>query len=290
MEIGSGNGFLRRTWPEEFTGKWVQLDSQAAFLKDAKNRFKGDYTNGSAYNLPFADECFDVVCGFGSYDVFNDLEKAINETKRVLKKDGLFFHMIDLHPSPKIIKQDFEKRKVPLRISIEGDLGGLPNIKEVSYIPKEKIDSYTKEFENNALHFLDFEENEKIWEKYAQKVNTDDYFGKKITKILSSNFKDVENGKLFAKHRGRRTEQQRNQEGNLFVFINENGDNYTFLNPIHYNGFKHGLKSLFYPSSFIHTHSFAIYTILYRISQKIAEIFEPSCLEISIMKYVKARK
>ena len=98
LEIGSGIGFLRRNWSKKFNGEWVKLDSQPFFLKDARTRFpNGDYLCASAYELPFPDKTFDVVCGFNSYDNFMDLETAVQEAARVLKSGGRFFHMMDLH-------------------------------------------------------------------------------------------------------------------------------------------------------------------------------------------------
>lgn len=100
LEVGSGMGFLRRNWPNNYRGEWVQLDSQPVYLEEAKRRFpKGTYICGSVYQLPFPDESFDVVCGFNSYDNFFDLETAIQETARVIKPSGLLLHMLDLIPN-----------------------------------------------------------------------------------------------------------------------------------------------------------------------------------------------
>ena len=38
--------------------------------------------------LPFADNGFDVVTGFNSFQYAGDFEKALREARRVLKKNG----------------------------------------------------------------------------------------------------------------------------------------------------------------------------------------------------------
>lgn len=97
LEVGSGTGFLRRNLPEILNGEWIQLDSQPAFLEDAKRRFlNGIYTEGSAYDLPFPDKSIDGIWGHNSFTVLSDLEAAIRECSRVLKDDGVFMHSMDL--------------------------------------------------------------------------------------------------------------------------------------------------------------------------------------------------
>ncbi|MDO8461141.1 MAG: class I SAM-dependent methyltransferase [bacterium] len=106
LEIGSGTGFLRRNLTPDTGDLWVQMDGQPYFLDIAKNLSSQDtYICGSAYNVPFQDESFDVVCGFSSFDTFPDLNPTIRESHRVLKKGGLFFHMLDLLPSDEIMDQ-----------------------------------------------------------------------------------------------------------------------------------------------------------------------------------------
>lgn len=100
LEVGSGLGYLRRNLPEAFNGKWIQLDSQLAFLEEAKRRFQEDsYVGGSAYELPFPNNSLDAVCGYNSFNVLTDLETAIREVRRVLKPRGLFLDIVDLGPS-----------------------------------------------------------------------------------------------------------------------------------------------------------------------------------------------
>lgn len=102
LEVGSGTGYLRRNLPEILNGEWIQLDSQPAFLEDAKRRFpNGTYKEGSAYDLPFPDGSIDGIWGHNSFTVLSNLEAAIKESWRVLKDDGVFMHSMDLGPYQK---------------------------------------------------------------------------------------------------------------------------------------------------------------------------------------------
>lgn len=107
LEIGSGTGFLRRNSPPDIGSLWVQMDGQLSFLNIARSRpsSRNTYICGSAYDLPFQDKSFDVVCGFSSFDTFPNLNPAARESHRVLKEGGLFFHMLDLQPSDEIMDQ-----------------------------------------------------------------------------------------------------------------------------------------------------------------------------------------
>ena len=118
LEIGSGIGFLRRNWPREFNGTWVELDKELAFLREAEKRFsQGTYVCGSAYELPFPNESFDAVCGLGSFDSNGNLEIITREASRVLRKGGLFLQMFDTLPHLEPILRDLQKRNIPYRIT-----------------------------------------------------------------------------------------------------------------------------------------------------------------------------
>ena len=97
LEIGSGNGYLRRNWPN-FNGCWTELEQEITSLQDSRQRDpSGVFVHGDARHIDFPDSSFDVVCGYNSLDQFEELDVVVREMHRVLKSGGLFFHMIDQH-------------------------------------------------------------------------------------------------------------------------------------------------------------------------------------------------
>jgi len=72
------------------------VDISKKSIDVAKNRLgkispsaSNNYSVGNAENLNFKDNFFDVVISYGSFS-YLDFEVAIEEVKRVLKKDGIF--------------------------------------------------------------------------------------------------------------------------------------------------------------------------------------------------------
>lgn len=150
LEIGSGLGFLRQNWPS-FQGTWVQLEPQRAFLKKAAERLpSGMYVQGSVYGLPVADQSFDIVGGYGSFDVFSSLEQAVKEVDRVLKHGGLFFHMLDVGSNHDVIRKTFEQKRIPLSITRKHSrpyFPGMPSAVawDLEYIPPERLPAFLQE-------------------------------------------------------------------------------------------------------------------------------------------------
>ena len=145
LEIGAGTGFMKKNWPKEYKGTWIQLEPQYAFIKDAAKRTKNEtFVHANVYDIPFENESFDVVCGFCSYDVFMDLDRAVDETYRVLKKGGLFFHLLDAFPCRPPVEDDFKKMKLPYKIMgyfPEYDYKETPSI---SFIPEDNLQIFNR--------------------------------------------------------------------------------------------------------------------------------------------------
>ena len=100
LEVGCGSGAY--TLPAARAvgrdGKVLALDIQRGMLRQLKNKLSKpsikDINNievamSSAYNLPFEDGSFDVVIMITVLPEIPDREKALIETKRVLKKGGI---------------------------------------------------------------------------------------------------------------------------------------------------------------------------------------------------------
>lgn len=296
LEVGSGTGFMKRNWPKEFQGEYIQLDSQPAFLKVGKTKnFNEVYVGGSAYELPFPDESLDVVCGYGSYDVLMDLETAIKEANRVLKKGGLFFHMLDLYPCGSPIIKDLEKRQIPLQIKEHGEYDGCSQIESISFIPEEEIERFNQagaRIKDDKLGLDGFEniikQHNRLWNKYAQKIRPHDYFsGKMLQTLLNSDFKNVESGKMTARFKGERTGQQRQRGSEPFLFFHDAGGYYKLRNLVPYDLLHLNFPDMLNVLPFYHE---TAYRLIKRVSPSLANKIEPSCLEVSAIKYVKARK
>lgn len=80
LDVGCGTGFAKEVFSEfDYTG----IDPSKELLKQCK----GKTVLGKAEKLPFSDETFDLVISVTALHHCN-LKKAINEIKRVVKRNG----------------------------------------------------------------------------------------------------------------------------------------------------------------------------------------------------------
>lgn len=92
LDIGCGGGFLTKGFADR-GDEVVGLDCSESSLKIAALADKkSSYIKGDAYQLPFAEESFDVVCAMDLLEHVEDPAQVIGEGSRVLKKGGLFFY------------------------------------------------------------------------------------------------------------------------------------------------------------------------------------------------------
>jgi ubiquinone/menaquinone biosynthesis C-methylase UbiE len=93
LEIGVGTGL---NLPHYRAGQSiVAIDPDGASLQRALSRCNGNGEMISLYQaraeeLPFADESFDAVVGTLTFCSIGNPERALNETRRVLKSGGVF--------------------------------------------------------------------------------------------------------------------------------------------------------------------------------------------------------
>lgn len=79
----------------------IGLDPLAeAYLKLGADQHKMRYLKGQAEAIPFPDGYFDVVSVFNALDHVDDLQRAISEVQRVLRKGGRLLLIADIHPYP----------------------------------------------------------------------------------------------------------------------------------------------------------------------------------------------
>ncbi len=113
LDLASGTGdilklALERISPENITGSDINPD----MLAIAKKKIKNDAVNfiiADATTLPFEDCSFDfLTCTFGIRN-FQEIEKAIVEARRVLKKGGKFAIMEFMPEADKSHGKTFHK-------------------------------------------------------------------------------------------------------------------------------------------------------------------------------------
>lgn len=106
------------------------------------------YTVGEAENLPFEDESFDCVTVGTAFHWFVN-ERAINEIKRVIKKNGLLYIFWTL-----TTKEVPEKDSIPPEIFQKYNWARVPSeLRDLKYISKFLIDNGLDKVETKQVPF-----------------------------------------------------------------------------------------------------------------------------------------
>ncbi|MBS3131858.1 class I SAM-dependent methyltransferase [Candidatus Woesearchaeota archaeon] len=222
VEVGAGTGFLGRNWPKEFNGQWIFVDGQQEFLKAGREkRAHGKFAVGSAYELPFGNESVDAVCGFASYDVLDDLGAAVEEAKRVLKPDGLFFHMSDMKANSQLLLKNLGYSLLP--IEVHGIQSADCNTEEIFIVPFEKLHTYYEFMLQNRGHKYD---SRRKASHFFRKLDSTSYFNAKLLEQLISKF-GIENtsaSKMKGTFKGARSEFQKGRYAPYGTFAGYDGE------------------------------------------------------------------
>jgi len=88
LEIGSGEGRVSRDLSARGHGVVGLEPSQTLRRAALEMDPEGDYVEGSAESLPFADESFDLVVAYNSLMDVDDMPQAVREAARVLVPGG----------------------------------------------------------------------------------------------------------------------------------------------------------------------------------------------------------
>jgi ubiquinone/menaquinone biosynthesis C-methylase UbiE len=94
LDVGCGSGLfssLAYIHGAEVTG----IDASEQLVAEARQREPAvEFLTGEMESLPFADDSFDLVCGFNSFQYAADVKNALTEARRVLKDNGRLVVMI----------------------------------------------------------------------------------------------------------------------------------------------------------------------------------------------------
>lgn len=95
LDLCTGTGDIAGILKEKFPrSKVIGIDFSENMLEIAKSKHPQiEFIQGDCTNLPFEDESFDLcTVAFGLRNI-PELEKAVSEIYRVLKKDGIFINL-----------------------------------------------------------------------------------------------------------------------------------------------------------------------------------------------------
>lgn len=97
ISTGTGNSLYRHGWMK-LNGEYTGLDLSETMLAQCQtfmssNKVPIDLILGDATSLPFANEFFDIVLNYGAINGYSDIERALNEMARVIKKEGLILFL-----------------------------------------------------------------------------------------------------------------------------------------------------------------------------------------------------
>lgn len=97
LEVGCGIDFLRQyLLPEQVKKRTISFDISPFALNEVKERERT--IQASAYHVPVGDCTFDWVTGLSAFDSLEDLEQAVAEASRCLRKDGHLLLIQDVRP------------------------------------------------------------------------------------------------------------------------------------------------------------------------------------------------
>ncbi len=123
LEIGTSTGFTSLEISRLVKCKIISIDINEISLKEAKRRadeenyFNIDFVKADVNNLPFENEEFDMVIVGNVFSLLSNKSAALNECRRVCKKDG-FLAAVPMYylskPPEELVKKVSEAIKVDI--------------------------------------------------------------------------------------------------------------------------------------------------------------------------------
>ncbi|MGZ0174848.1 MAG: class I SAM-dependent methyltransferase, partial [Planctomycetales bacterium] len=97
IEIGAGDGKLRKWLPEWLRDQVVHTEPSAEYLEQFRRQnLNSEPVEASVYDLPFDEDSIDGVLGLCVFDALHDLPAAVAELRRTLRPGGHVIHFLDL--------------------------------------------------------------------------------------------------------------------------------------------------------------------------------------------------
>lgn len=94
LDLGCGEGYGSIILKKAGAIKVIGLDNDQSIIKMAQKKYSlpsVSFKKGDAYKLPFRDQFFDLVVSLELIEHLANQQKFLNEVKRVLKPQGVFF-------------------------------------------------------------------------------------------------------------------------------------------------------------------------------------------------------
>jgi ubiquinone/menaquinone biosynthesis C-methylase UbiE len=123
LDIGTGPGWLLLKLHQKAPQmRLVGIDSSAAMVVKAGENIAGvesiEIKQGNAHDIPFPDDCFDIVVSTASIHHWKEPTRGLNEVYRVLKDGGyaLIYDLVSDTPKPILqdCKREFGRLKTTL--------------------------------------------------------------------------------------------------------------------------------------------------------------------------------
>lgn len=181
LEVGSGRGgganfIYQNLKPASMTG----LDLAEKAVNFSNNNYQGDnlrYVQGSAIEMPFEDNSFDVVVNVESSHAYPSMEMFLSEVKRVLRPGGYLVTADNRH-SDKVPVWHEQLENSGMSILAEKDITGNvqkalddDNARKESLVQKHvpgPLRKYIREFAgmHGTVMYNDFASRRRIYKSY----------------------------------------------------------------------------------------------------------------------------
>lgn len=188
LGCGGGNidGYLKNKYP---LWKITGVDISSNSLKIAKKTFPNiSFLESSADNLPLKTESIDLVVSFDTLEHFSNLEKVLDETKRVLKKNGFLYVAIPLEKQFPTIYWLMYKLGWRGKKEFAGHVNFFNNQEFIKFVSKKGFKLISYHFSNHLLFSLadiPYYLMQSLLGKEAVSFESKIYEGRKTTRKVS---------------------------------------------------------------------------------------------------------